>query len=163
MTTSSDSNTQHGEADAGHRAPKGDYRIGYGRPPVQHRFKPGNNANPKGRKKKTRNRTVMIRELLFEPVTVREGGVVKEIPALEAVIKKTLSQALGGDHKAALTIIGMAQREGVLTPEQEEDVDNLPESDMAIMEDAIKRFGTATASVIEASASLAEARQTDAK
>jgi hypothetical protein len=136
---------------------------GCGAGPVEHRFRPGNNANPKGRKKRTRNRKVVIRELLFEPVTVREGGEVKQIPALEAVIKKTLSQALGGDHKAALTIIGLAQREGILTPEQEEAVDNLPESDMAIMQDAIKRFGAATASVIEAGASLAEARQTDAE
>jgi len=141
----------------------GDYRVGYRRPPVEHRFKPGNNANPKGRKKKTRNRKVVIRELLFEPVTVREGGVVKEIPALEAVIKKTLSQALGGDHKAALTIIGLAQRDGILTPEQEQAVDTLSESDMAIMQDAAKRFNAATASVIEAGASPAAARQTDAK
>jgi hypothetical protein len=162
MTTSSESNTEHGEAGAGHRAPKGDYQVGYGRPPVQHRFKPGNNANPKGRKKKTRNRKVVIRELLFEPVTVRKGAEVKEIPALEAVIQKTLSQALGGDHKAALTIIGLAQREGLLTPEQEEAVDNLSESDMAIMQDAAKRFNAATAAVIEAGASLAQGRQTDA-
>src|SRR5271167_3703259 len=27
------------------------HRVGYGRPPVEHRFKQGNNANPKGRKK----------------------------------------------------------------------------------------------------------------
>lgn len=77
---------------------------------------------------------------------------------LEAVLKKLLSKALTGDNKAALTTIGLAQREGILTPEQEEAVDNLPESDMAI-----KRFGAATASVIEAGASLAEPRQTDAK
>ena len=163
MTTPSESSAEHGEASVERLEPKGDYRIGYRRPPVEHRFKPGNNANPKGRKKKTRNRKVVIRELLFEPVTVREGGVVKEIPALEAVIKKTLSQALGGDHKAALTIIGLAQRDGILTPEQEQAVDNLPESDMAIMQDAMMRFGAATASVIEAGASPAEARQTDAK
>jgi Family of unknown function (DUF5681) len=90
MTISSESSAEHGEAGVEHRESMGDYRVGYRRPPVEHRFKPGNNANPKGRKKKTRNRKVVIRELLFEPVTVREGGVVKEIPALEAVIKKTL-------------------------------------------------------------------------
>ncbi len=31
--------------------PKGDYEVGYGKPPAAHRFKPGNNANPKGRRK----------------------------------------------------------------------------------------------------------------
>jgi hypothetical protein len=163
MTTSSRSGAEHGEAGAKHQEPKDDYRIGYRRPPVEHRFKPGNNANPKGRKKKTRNRKVVIRELLFEPITVREGGEVKQMSALEAVLKKLLSKALTGDNKAALTIIGLAQRDGILTPEQEEAVDTLPESDMAIMQDAMKRFGADTASVIEAGASLSEARQTDAK
>jgi hypothetical protein len=163
MTTSSESSVEYRGAGVEQREPKVDYGVGYRRPPVEHRFKPGNNANPKGRKKKTRNRKLVISELLFEPITVREGGEVKQMSVLEAVLKKLLSKALTGDNKAALTIIGLAQREGILTPEQEEAVDNLPESDMAIMQDAMKRFGAATASVIEAGASLAEARQTDAK
>jgi hypothetical protein len=163
MTTPSESSAEHGEAGAERPEFKGDYRVGYARPPVEHRFKPGNNANPKGRKKRTRNRKVVIRELLFEPVTVREGGEVKQMSVLEAVLKKLLSKALTGDNKSALTIIGLAQRDGILTPEQEEAVDTLPESDMAIMEDAMRRFGAATTSVIEAGASLTEAGQTDAK
>ncbi len=163
MTTLSRSSVEHGETGVERQEPKGDYPVGYARPPVEHRFKPGNNANPKGRKKKTRNRRVVISELLLEPVTVREGGEVKQMAALEAVLKKLLSKALTGDNKAALTIIGLAQRDGILTPEQEEAVDNLPESDMAIMQDAMMRFGAAAASVIEAGASLAEAHLTDAK
>jgi hypothetical protein len=160
MTTSTSLNDGHGEAGAQH--PKKDYQVGYGRPPVEHRFQPGNNANPKGRKKSTRNRKVVISEILLEPVAVKKGGEVEQIPALAAVIKLTLSQALGGDQKAALSIIGLAQREGILTPEQEEGVDHLSESDKAIMQDAMKRFGAAPAAVIEADASLATERQTDA-
>ena len=80
--------------------PKGDYEVGYCRPPAAYRFKHGNNANPKGRKKGTRNRKLVIREMLFEAVTVREGDTVRQMPALEAVLKKTLSKALAGDHKA---------------------------------------------------------------
>jgi hypothetical protein len=99
MTTLSKSSVEHGEAGVEHQEPKGDYPVGYARPPVEHRFKPGNNANPKGRKKKTRNRKVVISELLFEPVTVREGGEVKQMAALEAVLKKLLSKALTGDNK----------------------------------------------------------------
>ena len=163
MTTSSGTSAEHGEASVERQVSKGDYPVGYARPPVEHRFKPGNNANPKGRKKKTRNRKVVISELLFEPITVREGGEVRQMPALEAVLKKLLSKALGGDGKAALTIIGIAQREGALTPEQEEAVDNPSDGDMAIVQDAMKRLGAATAAVNVAGASLAEACQTDAE
>jgi Family of unknown function (DUF5681) len=122
--------------------PKADYDVGYCKPPVAHRFKHGNNANPKGRKKGSRNRKVVIRDVLFEAVTVREGSEIRQMPALEAVLKKVLSKALAGDNKAALTIIGIAQKEGILTPEQEQVVENLSESDLAIMADVKRRLET---------------------
>lgn len=123
--------------------PKGEYEVGYGKPPAAHRFKHGNNANPKGRKKGSRSRTIVIRDVLFEPVTVREGGDIRQMPALEAVLKRLLSKALAGDNKATLTIISIAQKEGILTAEQEQVVENLSESDLAIMEDMKRRLGAA--------------------
>ncbi len=92
--------------------PKGNYDVGYGKPPVVHRFKHGNKANPKGRKKGTRNRKVVIHDVLFEAVTVREGGEIKQMSALEAVLKKMLSKALAGDNKAAFAIVGITQEGG---------------------------------------------------
>lgn len=128
-----------GDGPAKHRS-KADYDVGYCKPPAAHQFKPGNKANPKGRKKGSRNRKVVIYEVLFEPVTVREGGELRQMSAIEAVLKKLLSKALAGDNKAALTIIGIAQKEGILTPEQEQVVDDLSESDLAIMEDVKRRL-----------------------
>jgi hypothetical protein len=67
-------------------------------------------------------------DVLLEAVTVREGGEIRQMSALEAVLKKILSKALSGDDKAALTIIGIAQKEGIPKPEHEEVVENLSES-----------------------------------
>jgi hypothetical protein len=153
MTESSTSNA--GTGNAGVEDQRGDYRVGYGRPPVEHRFKTGNPANPKGRGKKTHNRKVVVREVLFELIKVNEGGVEKQMPALQVVLKKLLSQALKGDLKAAITVIGMAQREGFLTPEEEEAVDALPDNDMAIVQDAMQRLNHATDAVLKAGACLA--------
>jgi Family of unknown function (DUF5681) len=153
MTESSTSNASTGDAGAEHQG--GDYQVGYGRPPVEHRFKPGNRANPKGRGKKTRNRKVVVREMLSELVKVNEGGVEKQMPALEVVIKKLLSQALKGDHRSALTIIGLAQRDGLLTPEEEEAVDALSDNDMAIVQDHMQRLNEATNAVLKAGTCLA--------
>ena len=75
------------------------------------------------------------------------------MPALEAVLKKMLAKALAGDNKAALTIIGIAQKEGILTAEQEQVVDDLSESDLAILEDVKQR--------LEAAAPAAPAREDD--
>jgi Family of unknown function (DUF5681) len=150
--------TTHDELMPGNRPaknrPKDDYEVGYCRPPAEHRFKHGNKANPKGRKKGSRNREVVIREVLLGPVTVREGDTVRQMPALEAVLKKMLAKALAGDNKAALTIIGIAQKEGVLTPEQEQVVDDLSESDQAILEDVRRRLEAST--LAEAPAAGAE-------
>jgi hypothetical protein len=125
--------------------PKGDYDVGYCKPPTAHRFKHGNKANPKGRKKGSRNRKIEIHGVLLEPVTVRENGETRQMSALEAVLKQTLSKALAGDHKASLTIIGIAQKEGILTPDRELPIDNLSETDLAIMEDAKRRWSQSAA------------------
>jgi Family of unknown function (DUF5681) len=116
------------------RKPKRDYQVGYCRPPAEHRFKPGNNANPRGRRKGSKNRKVVIQDVLLELIEVREGGERKQMTKLEALLKKTMSDALAGDKKAALTIFGIAQKEGLLAPEQVEAVEGLAEDDAAIIE-----------------------------
>jgi hypothetical protein len=120
------------------------YSVGYGKPPVEHRFKPGNKANPRGRGKGARNRKVVIREVLCEPVTVREGAETRQMPLLEAVIKKMASKALTGDNKAAATLIGIAHKEGLLTSDQGQMVEDLSDSDQAIIADFKRRMEGAT-------------------
>jgi Family of unknown function (DUF5681) len=124
--------------------PKRDYEVGYCKPPVAHQFKHGNRANPKGRRRGSQNRKLVIQDVMFELVTVREGDQIKQMSVLEAVLKKTLSKALAGDSKAALTMIGIAQKEGILTPEQEQAVDDFSTTDLAIMADVRRRLEAAT-------------------
>jgi hypothetical protein len=143
MTNSGDHGIPDDQAPTKNRR---DYKVGYRKPPIEHRFKQGKSANPKGRKKGARNRKVVVGDILHELVSVREGGgEIKQMSALEAVMKKLLSQALGGDSKAALAIIAFAQKVGALAPDQERPVDNLSESDQAILTDAMKRMGASTA------------------
>ena len=139
--------------DAAKNTPKGDYDVGYCKPPADHRFKPGNNANPRGRQKGARNRKVLVREILLEPVSVREGDTVKTMSKIQAVITQTINAALKGDHKARLASIAIAREEGLLTPEQEEAIDeNLPERDKAIMEDFKRRYGARQSAPVTAAA-----------
>jgi Family of unknown function (DUF5681) len=134
-------NEQHSptKAQLAKRKPKRDYQVGYCRPPAEHRFKPGNNANPRGRRKGSKNRKVVIQDVLLELIDVREGGEVKQMTKLEALLKKTMADALAGDKKAAAAIFSIAQKEGFLTPEQVEAVDGLAEDDSAIIADYTRR------------------------
>jgi Family of unknown function (DUF5681) len=130
----------------GKNQPTGNYEVGYCKPPLAHRFKHGNQANPKGRRKRSRNRKLVIEEILLEPIAVREGNEVKKMSKLEAMLKKTMSKALTGDHKAALMIMGIAQQQNLLSPEQEDAIGDLPENDRAILQDALSRMGHDNAS-----------------
>jgi hypothetical protein len=77
---------------------------GYGKPPKEHRFKPGQSGNPKGRpkaKNRLRRRTLdpvhaMVSDVLGEPVPVSENGRMKKMPAYEALIRKLRTEALQG-------------------------------------------------------------------
>jgi hypothetical protein len=121
--------------------PRGEYKVGFRKPPVEHQFKPGNKANPRGRGKGTRNRKVILRDLLLEPISVREGETVRKVSKLGAIVTQTINDALKGDHKSRLIALAMARESGLLTPEQEEAIEeNLSERDKQIMEDYNRRI-----------------------
>lgn len=74
--------------------------VGYGRPPREHQFKPGQSGNPKGRKKGAKNEKTIFDERLNRKVLVREGGKVKHLPVIEVIISRVIESASRGDLKA---------------------------------------------------------------
>jgi Family of unknown function (DUF5681) len=61
------------------RGPCVSLKTGYGRPPIEHRFKPGQSGNPRGRPKGKKNEATILHELLNRKITVR--GHTDEFPA----------------------------------------------------------------------------------
>lgn len=110
-----------------------DYEVGYGKPPVETRFKKGESGNPKGRPKGTRNLKTELMEELQEKVLVREGGRPMTVSRQRAMIKSMMAKALQGDHKAAKVILGMVYRYLHLD-EVEPDETDLAAEDIAILE-----------------------------
>ena len=62
--------------------------IGYGNPPVASQFKPGNNANPRGRPKGARNHKSILIDALNEKVVVRENGRSRKMTKYEVGMLK---------------------------------------------------------------------------
>ena len=77
------------------------YEVGYGRPPVAHRFKPGRSGNPRGRPKGAKNETTILRDLLNRKIDVRQGGSARKITVLEAILLRFTEDALKGNTKSA--------------------------------------------------------------
>ena len=106
---------------------KPDYPVGYKRPPLEKRFRPGQSGNPLGRPKKKKpvgpkNIATVLNDILSEPVTVREGEKKRTISKREALIRSILNAAIGGSPTAMSKIIALADGANLIgtadTPEQ---------------------------------------------
>jgi hypothetical protein len=83
------------------------YKVGYGQPPEETRFKAGQSGNPAGRKKGSKNIKTLIQEAMDETVVVNIGGKRKTISKLQAACMQQANKAAAGDHKALQLIIAM--------------------------------------------------------
>jgi hypothetical protein len=88
---------------------KGDYEVGYGKPPRHTRFKKGRSGNPRGRCPGSRNLSTLLCETLNEPVIVAENGGRRKISKRQAIIKQLVNQSAKGDWRAAKLLLDILQ------------------------------------------------------
>jgi len=79
---------------------KDDYPVGYRKPPIQHRFKPGQSGNPGGRDKGSKNMATVVRRALEQKVVVMDGGRRRSVSKLEAACIQQSNKAAAGDRHA---------------------------------------------------------------
>ena len=88
----------------------GAYKIGYRKPPVHSRFRPGQSGNPRGRRKGVRNIKTDVKRTLRMPLTVTEGGRKRKRSTQEAALMVLREKALRGDTRALNSLIELALR-----------------------------------------------------
>lgn len=101
------------------------YKVGYGKPPLETRFKKGVSANPKGRPKGARSMATDLKEELNGPVEIREGGKIRRMTKQRAFVKNTLHNGIKGVGRAPDTVLKMMDRAGIPF----EDASDLPVSE----------------------------------
>jgi hypothetical protein len=87
----------------------GDYKVGYGRPPSETRFRKGVCGNPGGRPRGMtpgRAKRLALQEA-YRPITVREGDEVFTLPTIQAVMRQQGRLAAKGNGPAQRAVIGM--------------------------------------------------------
>jgi hypothetical protein len=111
--------------------PAANHSVGYGRPPLSSRFKPGTSGNPKGRTKGCKNLKTLIKEAMTASILIQEGQNSRRVSRIEGVVLRQLQSALKGSDRAALAVIKMAHQlrfledsesataETAITPEEE--------------------------------------------
>ena len=70
------------------------YKTGYGKPPVDTRFKKGESGNPAGRKKGAKSFPTMFRQVMGEKVVIRTAtGKPKTITKFQAAVTQVINKA----------------------------------------------------------------------
>jgi hypothetical protein len=89
-----------------------EYRVGPGRPPREHQFKPGQSGNPKGARRKPRSIAPDLKasfeRALSGKVTLRQGEQEKIITKGAAGIEQLVNQFAKGDRHARRDILALA-------------------------------------------------------
>jgi hypothetical protein len=86
---------------------KGDYEVGYGKPPRGAGFKKGQSGNPRGRPPGAKNLTTLLNDALNEPVTITENGRRRKITKREAVIKQLVNKSASSDARSLKTLLDL--------------------------------------------------------
>ena len=86
------------------------YEVGYGKPPIHSRFRPGQSGYPAGRRKGVRNLKTDVKRTLSMPLKVKEGGRTRKKSTQEAALMLVREKALRGDARALDRLLELALR-----------------------------------------------------
>lgn len=87
-----------------------DQKVGYRRPPVATRFKPGRSGNPSGKRKARPTLSQRLDRILAESVQVTEGGKSKRMSKEEVFLRQLVTRAIGGDRQSARLVLEYLER-----------------------------------------------------
>ena len=77
------------------------YKVGYGRPPKETRWKKGQSGNAGPKKRKSAVATVKIIDRLFrKPVDIVENEIVRRVSTLEAILTRLWAAEMSGSKRA---------------------------------------------------------------
>lgn len=119
------------------------HEIGFGKPPKQSRFKPGESGNPSGRPKGRIPTTQLLEQHLNAKITVMVGGKQKTITRREAFIISMVSDALKGKDKVRKQLFDLLLiLEAKMSPESHAVVSDV--HDDAVINSFLQRYGVKT-------------------
>ena len=88
------------------------YKVGYRRPPLHSRFKPGQSGNPSGRPKESKNLKGLLHAILNEQIALQDGSGSRKVTKAEAIMRRLIVGALKGDSRDLHALFKLAEQTG---------------------------------------------------
>ena len=94
-----------------------DYKVGPGRPPKEHQFKPGQSGNPKGAKRKPKSIApdlkLALERALNKPIKLKQGEKERLVTMAVAGIEQLVAQYVKGEPPARRDLFALCEKFGV--------------------------------------------------
>ena len=116
------------------------YEVGYGKPPRQHQFKPGQSGNPTGRERGSRGLKTDLKAELEARMTIRINNEPVSDTRQRLLLRALASRAAAGDVRAASVVIPLIiQVLGI--EDRGTDRKKLSSLDQSILDDMLRSLG----------------------
>lgn len=102
-----------------------EYTVGYGKPPLDTRWRPGQSGNPSGRKKKSRCFADELEAEANQKITVTEGGKQLQVTKMRGVIKSLFTHTYKGRVGTTRLLLEQLDRHGLTAPPPEDEDEKL--------------------------------------
>jgi hypothetical protein len=122
------------------REQRGDYEIGYGKPPRHTRFAKGQSGNPRGRPRGAKNFTTLLEEALNEPVTVTENGGRRKVSKRQAIVTQLVNRSATADFRAIKLLFDIVRDIERQTEPASDETAEFSEADQKVLEQIRSRF-----------------------
>ncbi len=117
---------------------RGNYTVGYGRPPTSSQFQRGQSGNPNGRPKEARSASSIARDALERPISIKVKGTWRKMTVRKAAYRRLAEKAIAGDVKALDYLLSLESKE---RPGEPDNTDNQRSAakDLEILQDFFDR------------------------
>ena len=119
---------------------KGDYEVGYGKPPRDTRFPKGQSGNPRGRPSGAKNLKTLLSEALNEPVIVTENGGRRKVSKRQAIITQLVNRSATADFRAIKILLDIVRDIERQTEPTAPETSDFSEADKKVLEQIKTRF-----------------------
>jgi hypothetical protein len=96
-----------------------EYRVGYGKPPRNTRFRKGQSGNPRGRPRGSKNLTTLLDQEFDAHVVIKENGRQRRITKRQAAIKQLINRLVSGDPRYVRFLFQLMEKQEGNTPAHE--------------------------------------------